>query len=474
MSEVTSKIGIIGLAVMGAHLARNFAAKKITTSVYNRTKEVTNKFLSEHGNEYLKGTSKLEEFVNSIELPRKIFILVKAGDPVDQVIQSLIPLLQKDDIIVDLGNSHYKDTERRSQLLNEYMIQFVGCGISGGEKGALEGPSIMPGGPEKAWKELKPLLEKIAAKDFHGGPCVSHIGTGGAGHYIKMVHNGIEYGVMQTIAEGYETLKTIYNMPAPQIGEIFKTFNGGKMNTYLMELASVVLKKEDPNNKGQYLVDMIMDKAAQKGTGTWTAIESLERAVAAPTITEAVYSRIMSGNKDKRKILSSLFVQKKDRIKTENQDLFVHYLEDAMYAALMCIIAQGFDLIQKASNENNWNTDPAEVCRIWQGGCIIRAKKLENLELCFREHGKKDSHVFEMPRSEASLKGNIESLRRVLIIAIENGIPVPALSSALSYYDGIIQERGNANLIQALRDAFGAHTYERVDKEGVFHTEWVE
>lgn len=459
---------------MGANLARNFASKQIQTSVFNRTAEVTDKFLSEHGNKYLIGTKTLEDFVNSIELPRKIFILVKAGDPVDQVIESLTPLLQKDDIIIDLGNSHYKDTERRAKTLDENKIQFMGCGISGGEKGALEGPSIMPGGPDKAWEELKPLLEKIAAKDFHGGACVSHLGTGGAGHYVKMVHNGIEYGAMQTIAEGYEILKSIYKMPAPQIGKIFSTYNGGKMNTYLMELASIVLKKEDPDNKGQYLIDMIMDKAAQKGTGTWTAVEALERAVALPTITEAVHSRIISGNKDKRKVLSSLFVQKNNSIKSENQDLFIQHLEDGMYAALMCIMAQGFDLIQKASNENNWNTDLAEVSRIWQGGCIVRAKRLEYLELCYREHPGKNTHLFEMPRSEASLKGNIENLRNILIVAIENGIPVPALSSALSYYDGMIQERGNASLIQALRDAFGAHTYERIDKEGNFHTDWFE
>jgi 6-phosphogluconate dehydrogenase len=467
MPENLAKIGIIGLAVMGSNFARNLSNKGIKTAVYNRTSEVTDEFITKYGNEQLISTKSLKEFKNKLEKPRKIVLLVKAGPAVDAVINSLTLLLEKDDIIIDFGNTHYSDTERRTEELNKKSIHFWGCGISGGEKGALHGPSLMPGGPKESWPILKPIFEKAAAKDFSGKPCVTYIGPGSAGNYIKMVHNGIEYGIMQIMAEAYELMKTLLDMPAPLIAQVFKKFDQGKLNGFLFELAETVLKYKEQNN---YLINKIQDKAAQKGTGSWTATESLQISIPAPTITEAVISRIISSKKEEREKLYNIYKHKVE-LENLNTDQFIAMLDDALYTGIICTFAQGFELIQKKSEEKGWNIDLAGIARIWQGGCIIRTILLKTIEDEFQKYGNKN--LLEMPKITSLIQGNIENLKKVVLTALKNKIPVSGLSSTLNYFYAMTQKRGNANFIQALRDGFGAHTYERVDKKGTFHTEWL-
>lgn len=470
MPRNLAEIGIVGLAVMGSNFARNLASKGVTVAVYNRTAKVTDEFLETHGNEQIVGTKSLEELIESLALPRKIILLVKAGTAVDTVIASLIPLLNKGDTIIDFGNSHFNDTERRGEELKEKGIHYWGCGISGGEKGALKGPSLMPGGPKEQWSELQPIFEKAAAKDFGGKPCVTYLGPGSAGNYIKMVHNGIEYGIMQMIAEIYEIMKRLLNMPAPAISQVFKQFNRGKLNGYLTELTSTVLNQEDELTSG-YLINQIVDKAAQKGTGSWTAIESLTKGVAAPTISEAVASRVISSKRDFRKKLATIYRRQPD-LENLDTDKFIDMLDDALYSGIICTFAQGFELIQKASEENGWNTSLAEVARIWQGGCIIRMILLNIVENEFQESGNDNVHLLETPEIVSLIKGNVTNLQKVVATATENQVAIPGLASALHYFYGMTQKEGNANLIQALRDGFGAHTYERMDREGSFHTNW--
>jgi 6-phosphogluconate dehydrogenase len=461
-----SKIGLIGLGVMGTNVARNIADKGHKISVYNRTTETMKEVVDEHGSDNFVGFEGLEEFVESLEKPRKVLIMVKAGKPVDMVIESLIPLLDKDDVIVDLGNEHYKLTNERAEKLEAKGLHFVGCGVSGGEEGALKGPSMMPGGTKHSWDQLKKIFESIAAKDFDGGPCVFHVGEKGAGHYVKMVHNGIEYGVMQVMAEAYHLLKDIYGLDAGSISEIFKQYNDGKLKSYLFEIAVEVLAKKEDDS---YVVDVILDKAAQKGTGKWTGIDSLDRGVGLSTITEAVYGRVMSSFKDLRTELS----KNREKIKIE-KDLalndFILALEDALYCGMLISYSQGYHLIKIASDEEGWNIDLAEVSRIWEGGCIIRADILKELHEALADN--KTEHLFEIDKIIEPIKDNLEALRTIVTLGVSNGIPLPGLSTALSYYDSMTSERLPANFIQGLRDYFGAHTYERVDKEGSFHTNW--
>lgn len=471
MPQDLAQVGIIGLAVMGSNFARNLASKDVKTAVYNRTTSVTEEFLQEHKGEQIIGSTTLEELVEKLEKPRKIILLVKAGAPVDAVIEDLIPLMEKDDMIIDFGNSHFDDTTRRAEKLSQYGIHFWGCGISGGERGALHGPSLMPGGPKKSWPQLQPILEAAAAKDFGGKPCVTYLGDGAAGNYVKMVHNGIEYGIMQMIAEVYQIMKTLLNMPAPNIAQVFRKFDRGKLNGYLFELAAKVLAKEDDLENNGYLIDKIMDQAAQKGTGNWTSVDGLQRGIPVPTITEAVISRVISSFKDRREKLDTLY-RHQPSLDNLDTDKFIDMLDDALYAGVICSFAQGLELIQEASDENDWDTNLAEVARIWQGGCIIRMILLKTIEEEYRTGGTEQKHLLEMPRIVAHLKGNSGSLSYVVETALRNQVPVPALSSALNYYYAMTQERGSANMIQALRDGFGAHTYQRIDRPGAFHTDW--
>ncbi len=463
-TEKSADIGLIGLAVMGANLARNIADKKISTVVHNRTSEKTNAFIKEFGNKYLFGENNLKDFVATLKTPRKIIIMVKAGEPVDELIAQLAPLLSKDDIIIDCGNSNYNDTKRRSKNFKN----FIGCGVSGGEEGALHGPSIMPGGDKQAVSKILPILQRIAAKDFSGKPCVTYIGENGAGHYVKMVHNGIEYGVMQMMAEAYEMLRTIYKLPAPKIAKIFEKFNHGKLKSYLFEIAVEVLNKKDEFKKG-YLIDNILDKAAQKGTGQWTGIDSLTRAVSLSTITEAVYARINSSEKNRRQKISKLYPLPKPTKKIPLRK-FTKLLEDALYAGMLSSYAQGYTLIQKAAEEEGWKINLAEVSRIWEGGCIIRAKILNDLHKAFNKNS--HLHLFEIPTLAKTLKSTTPALRETVSYATATGIPIPSLATAQAYFESMRSEKLSANFIQGLRDYFGAHTYERTDKKGVFHSIW--
>ncbi len=459
MPKSKSHIGVIGLGVMGANLARNFASRKIPTLVYNRTARKTAEFMREFSGNKLSGEKTLVAFVRGLECPRKIILMVKAGDPVDGVIKSLSPLLQKGDVVVDGGNSHYKDTIRREKELKKSDVHFVGCGISGGEEGALRGPSLMPGGDAMAWKALAPLLKKIAAKDFRGKPCVAHLGPDGAGHYVKMVHNAIEYGMMQLIAEAYDLIRSTQKMDAPEIARVFKGWNRGKLKSFLIEITADVLAQKDPFKKG-YAVDFILDRAEQKGTGQWASIDALNHGVAIPSLIQAVSARVISSHKALRAVLSRRYSVVKHGPKVAEKVL-LSKLHNALYAGFWIMYAQGFSLLAQASEAYGWKLNLAEVARIWQGGCIIRADLLKEIET---KYGLKKS--FPLPKNEFA------ALRWAVIVASAHGVPIPVLGSALSYIDGLTQKNGPTNLIQGLRDYFGAHTFERIDRSGHFHVQW--
>lgn len=480
-------IGIIGLAVMGQNLARNFASRNIKTVVYNRTTKTMEDFIDEHGNDFLTGEMHLEHFLQSLEKPRKIFLMVKAGKPVDAVISQLLPLLDEGDILIDGGNSHFPDTIRREKELSEKEIRFVGCGVSGGEEGALFGPSLMPGGKKEAVEELLPYLQKIAAKDFSGNPCVSNIGKNGAGHYVKMVHNGIEYAVMQFLAEAYFLMQS-WGMENEEIGNTFEKWNTEKLASFLAELSAVVVRKREG---ADFLIDKILDSAGQKGTGRWTAIDATDRGVAVPSIIAAVNARIFSSQKKLREDLAgqlsgisrqSANIQQKDEafesVKISlspplEKGKKIQSLENALYLSMISAYSEGFWLISKAAEEQNWKINFAELARIWQGGCIIRANLLKFLESSFKKSNSQTA-LFLLPEITEQIQKNIPDLQNIVAFATQEGIPAPALSSALQHILQVITARGSTNFIQALRDAFGAHTFQRIDKEGIFHAEWSE
>lgn len=463
-----SQIGLIGLGTMGANIARNIANKGFPISVYNRTTATMEKFIEKHRSEKLRGHQELKDFVDSIASPRKIIILVKAGKPVQMVINSLTPLLDKGDIIIDCGNSYFKDTETRYDQLKEQGFHYIGCGVSGGEEGALNGPSMMPGGDLESWNKIKEIFEPASAKDFQGGPCVTYIGDKSAGHYVKMVHNGIEYGVMQMMAEVYEIFRTIYKLSAPEIADIFDKYNQGKLQSYLFEIGTKILRKKDDQGEG-YLIDKILDKAAQKGTGKWTGIEALNRGTALPTITEAVFARVLSSQKSKRTEISKLYAKPEPADLPALEDL-VETLEDALYAGILSSYAQGYELIKTASEEENWNVDLGEISRIWEGGCIIRAQILKQLHSAFAANPNK--HLFQIEDFIDPLQENIPALRAIVSFAAQNALPLASLATALSYFESMTSANLSANYIQGLRDFFGAHTFERNDMEGSFHADW--
>ncbi len=464
-----AEIGLIGLAVMGANLARNLASRKIKTLVYNRTAAKTETFVKTFGSDFLAGETDLAKFISRLERPRQIILMVKAGTPVDELIAELLPLLDAGDILLDCGNSFYADTVRRAKDLESHQIHYLGTGVSGGEEGALYGPSIMPGGNEAAWKLLQPKLEAIAAKDFGGSACVSYIGAGGAGHFVKMVHNGIEYGIMQLLAESYDLLRQLYQLSGPQIADIFAQFNQGELNSYLVEITTKVLRQPDDAGDG-LLIDKILDSAAQKGTGSWTAIDALQRGVAIPTITEAVLARLQSADKAQRVKLEPNYPKSLPQTDFPLHD-FVPQLAKALYAAILSTYAQGYALIQVASDAEHWHVDLAELSRIWQGGCIIRAKVLTFLHDAYLG-SKQTSHLFEITPIHDKLVAYLPDFAAVVATATKAQIPQPAFGSALNYLLSQTTANLPANLLQSLRDYFGAHTYQRNDKPGTFHTKW--
>src|ERR1700754_896093 len=462
-----SQIGVTGLAVTGANLARNIARRGVPIAVHNRTASKTEEFLSEFSSEGdFTGGETLEEFVNALERPRRIIVMVKAGAPVDGVIESLEPLLDEGDIIIDAGNSHFVDTRRREAAATEKGLLFVGTGVSGGEEGALNGPSIMPGGPREAYSHVEEVFTTIAAQ-VDGEPCCAYIGADGAGHYVKMVHNGIEYADMQLIAEAYDLLRHGVGLDVPTIKGIFDDWNRGDLESFLIEITATVLDKTDAET-GNPLIDVIVDQAEQKGTGRWTSQDALELGVPLTGITEAVFARSLSALRDQRREASGFLAGPKPGGLSES---LVEDIRKALYASKVVAYAQGFEQMASAAKTYEWDLQMGELAKIWRGGCIIRARFLNRITEAYAETPDL-VNLLMAPYFRDAVADAQDAWRKVIVAAVEQGVAVPAFSSSLAYYDGYRRERGPANLIQGQRDFFGAHTYRRIDKEGSFHTRW--
>lgn len=467
----TAQIGVTGMAVMGSNIARNFAHHGYTVALHNRSVAKTDAVLAEHGSEgKFVRTETMAEFAAALEKPRRALIMVKAGDPTDAVINELCEVFEPGDIIIDGGNALYTDTIRREKAVRERGLHFVGAGISGGEEGALNGPSIMPGGPAESYKSLGPLLEEISAH-VDGVPCCTHIGPDGAGHFVKMVHNGIEYSDMQLIGEAYQLLRDGLGLSAPQIADVFAEWNSGDLDSYLIEITAEVLKQTDAKT-GKPLVDVIVDEAEQKGTGRWTVKSALDLGVPVTGIAEAVFARALSGSVPQRKATTGLASGELGERPTDAQQ-FIDDVSKALYASKIIAYAQGFNQIQAGSAEYNWGIKPGDMARIWRGGCIIRAKFLNRITEAFDENAELAT-LIAAPYFREAVEAGIDSWRRVVVKATELGIPIPGFASALSYYDALRTERLPAALTQGLRDFFGAHTYGRVDADPAarFHTLW--
>jgi 6-phosphogluconate dehydrogenase len=464
------KFGVIGLAVMGENLALNVERNGFPVAVYNRTAEKTDAFMTNRaGGKQVKATYSLEEFVESLERPRRILIMVKAGKPVDAVIDQLKPLLDPGDMIIDGGNSLYEDTDRRVAYLESTGLRYIGMGVSGGEEGALNGPSLMPGGTKEAYDEIEAIVTKIAAQ-VDDGPCVTYIGPKGAGHYVKMVHNGIEYGDMQLIAEAYDLLKNALGLDHNQLHEVFAEWNTtDELNSYLIEITADIFKQIDPETN-KALVELIVDAAGQKGTGRWTVVSSLELGVAIPTIGAAVNARIMSSSKEERVAASKQLTGPTAKFDGDVK-AFISKIRDALYCSKICSYAQGMALLSMASQEFGYDLDLGEIARIWKGGCIIRAGFLNKIKKAFSDNPSLPNLLLA-PEFKQTILDRQEAWREVLILANTLGIPVPAFSASLDYFDSYRRASLPQNLTQAQRDYFGAHTYQRIDKEGSFHTEW--
>ena len=466
-----AQIGVTGLAVMGRNLARNLARHGHTVALHNRSPERTRSLVAEHGDEgRFVPSESMADFVASLEQPRAIIIMVKAGDPTDAVIDELVPLLDEGDIVIDCGNAHFVDTRRREAALREHGLHFVGCGVSGGEVGALLGPSIMPGGSAQSYEKLGPIFESIAAQ-VDGTPCCVHIGPDGAGHFVKMVHNGIEYADMQLIAEAYDLLRAGLGAKPAEISEIFSTWNEGDLESFLIEITADVLAHTDAET-GRPFVDIVLDQAEQKGTGRWTVQSALDLGIPITGIAEATFARSLSGHAEQRGAARATFGGGlAAAVEVPDRDAFVEDVRRALYASKVVAYAQGFDQIAAGSAEYDWNVDRGAMATIWRGGCIIRARFLNRI----REAYDADPGLASLlvaPYFADAVRAGVDSWRRVVALAATVGIPAPAFSSSLAYYDGLRRDRLPAALIQGLRDNFGAHTYRRVDRDGTFHTEW--
>jgi len=466
MTSATAQVGVVGLAVMGSNLARNFARHGHTVALYNRTQARTDELVAQHGHEgSFVPAQTVEEFVASLERPRRIVIMVKAGAATDATIDALVPHLEPGDIVVDGGNAHFEDTRRREAALREYDLHFVGAGISGGEEGALNGPSIMPGGSKESYEALGPLLEDIAAK-VGDEPCCAYMGTDGAGHFVKMVHNGIEYADMQFIAEAYHLLRGAGLEPA-RIAEVFTEWNTGDLESFLIEITAEVLGHVDAKT-GKPLVDVIVDQAEQKGTGRWTVQTALELGTPVNVIAESVFARSTSGHTELRDAARAVLTGPDGA--TEATDQLIEDVRAALWSSKVVAYAQGLDQIRAASAAYGWDVDVAEVARIWRGGCIIRARLLERIRQEYA--AQRLPTLLAAPSVAEELNRSQDPWRRVVTTAVGLGVPVPGFSAALAYYDTVRAERLPAALVQGLRDFFGAHTYRRIDAEGSFHTDW--
>ncbi|NUR53831.1 MAG: NADP-dependent phosphogluconate dehydrogenase [Acidobacteria bacterium] len=466
-----SSFGMIGLGTMGRNLALNIESRGFSVAVWNLETEWTDRFLRDHPRQQFAGTRTLQELVAALERPRRLLMMIPAGRPVDDMIAQLTPLLERGDILVDGGNSYFEDTRRREAAMRANGLDFVGCGVSGGEEGARYGPSLMPGGSDHAWQRLRDVFEAIAATT-EAGPCVTHVGTDGAGHYVKMVHNGIEYGDMQIIAEVYDVLRRGLGLSTPEVADVFDAWNRGPLESFLVELTAHVCRVIDPDT-GQPLVDVIQDKAGQKGTGRWTAQIALELGVAIPTIAAALDGRVLSSMKEQRVAAEARFGARETRRPFASSDraAAIADLADALYAARTCSYAQGMALIAAGAAQYKWTIDLSEIGRIWKGGCIIRAKLLDPVRQAFARKPDLVNLLLD-PEIAGEVQRAEPGWRRVVSLAASGGIPVPSLGASLAYFDSYRTARLPQNLTQAQRDAFGAHTFERADRPGFVHADW--
>jgi 6-phosphogluconate dehydrogenase len=471
VSDQSAQIGVTGLGVMGRNLARNLVRHGYRVAVHNRTFERTRSLIAEHGNEgtFIPAES-AQDFVASLERPRAIIIMVNAGPATDAVISELVPLLELGDILIDCGNSHFADTRRREQDLRSHGLHFVGCGVSGGEEGALNGPSIMPGGSAESYRRIGPIFESIAAQ-VDGTPCCTHVGPDGAGHFVKMVHNGIEYADMQLIAEAYDLLRAGTGASPGELADIFRTWNEGDLESYLIEITADVLGHIDAAT-GRPFVDIVLDQAEQKGTGRWTVQSALELGIPITGIAEATFARSLSAHASQRAAAREAFGVGLGQLPAAaDRAAFVDDVRRALYASKVVAYAQGFDHIQAGSEEYDWHIDRGAMATIWRGGCIIRARFLNRIREAYDRHPDLPS-LLVAPYFVDAVSAGLQSWRRVVADAAAAGVPAPAFSSCLAYFDGLRRDRLPAALIQGLRDYFGAHTYRRVDTDGVFHTLW--
>jgi 6-phosphogluconate dehydrogenase len=466
-----SDIGLIGLAVMGENLVLNMESKGFRVTVYNRSKQKIDNFLAGRAKgKNITGSHSVEEFVASLKRPRKVMLMIKAGSAVDEMIETLLPLLEPGDILIDGGNTHYPDTNRRTAYVESKGLLYIGTGVSGGEEGALLGPSIMPGGSIAAWPEVKPVFQAIAAKVEDGSPCCDWVGENGAGHFVKMVHNGIEYGDMQLITEAYQIMRDLLKMSAFEIHEVFNKWNEGELNSYLIEITSDILAFKDDD--GQPLVDSILDTAGQKGTGKWTGIAALELGIPLTLIGEAVFARCLSAMKDER-VYASKVLKGPDKIFRGDRQAFIDDLKEALYASKIVSYAQGYELMKAAAMEYGWKLNYGGIALMWRGGCIIRSVFLGKIKEAY-DNNPDISNLLLDPFFKEKVEKAQKGWRNIVSMAALNGIPIPAISSALGYFDGYRSEKLPANLLQAQRDYFGAHTYERIDRPRgeYFHTNW--
>lgn len=464
------QIGVVGMAVMGRNLALNIESRGYSVSIFNRSKDKTDEVIAENPGKNLVPNYTIEEFVDSLEKPRRILLMVKAGEATDKTIASLTPHLDKGDILIDGGNTLFTDTIRRNRELSAQGFNFIGTGVSGGEEGALKGPSIMPGGQKEAYELVAPILKEIAAK-AEGEPCVAYMGPDGAGHYVKMVHNGIEYGDMQLIAEAYSLLKGSLNLSNEELAGTFAEWNKGELSSYLIEITADIFKKKDED--GKYLVDVILDEAANKGTGKWTSQSALDLGIPLTLITESVFARYISFLKDQRVAASKVLTGPVLKTVDGDKNAFVEKVRRALYLGKIVSYAQGFQQLKAASDEYNWDLNYGEIAKIFRAGCIIRAQFLQKITDAYNQDAK-IANLLLAPYFKQIADEYQQALRDVVCYGVQNGIPTPTFSAAISYYDSYRSAVLPANLIQAQRDYFGAHTYKRTDKDGVFHTEWME
>lgn len=462
-------IGMIGLAVMGSNLVKNMLSKGFSVAVYNREPEMTEHFAEQNKGKKFIATYSYEELVKNIARPRKIMMMIRAGKPVDMVIDELLPYLDEGDIIIDGGNSHFPDTARRTAYVESKGFRYIGTGVSGGEEGALKGPSMMPGGSPSAWEEVKPIFQAICAH-VNGKPCCDWVGENGAGHFVKMVHNGIEYGDMQLICESYQLMRDLLGLSADEMSEIYKDWNKTELDSYLIEITGNILAKKDAD--GTPLVEKILDTAGQKGTGKWTGIASMDEGVPLTLITEAVYARCLSAMKEERVRAAQAYSRKKPNFTGDKKQL-INDVKNALYCAKIVSYAQGYTLMRSAAKTYGWNLNYGGIALMWRGGCIIRSAFLGKIKEAYTANPELTNLLLD-PYFKSALEKGAESWRKVVATAVLNGIPVPAISSALEYFDGYTTENLPANLLQAQRDYFGAHTYERCDapRGKFFHTNW--